>query len=413
MATSTARNTADSSSGQLYMGEEPFWAPDPTVVSPFTPLTAVRFTGESLIHDNQTITSDEVRSDAQVTDEVRVGVGASGDVNFELSYGTFDRFFEGALRNNWSTEVDINAPVSPNTPVTVAIASPLTVLSIPGSPNEASGIQVGQFLYITGSTSSPTNNGFQRVTANDGDGALTVTPGFAAAESGTNLRVRGSHLRNSTIKKSYILAKLFSDLSPQEIQYFTGMRIGGFTNQIEPGAIVTGTGSFLGKRGFASNTLVGVSVAAEAPSGDVGNAVDNISDILLDSAALDADLTNINWEVNNNTRDKPAIANLGNIDIGLGRFNVTGNVTMYFSGRTLYDKFLANTYHSFSFAVTIGTDAYVIHFPSIKFTAGPVLIEGNDGDVVAPMDFTARRDPTLGYTMSIDRFSNAVGADLD
>lgn len=409
MATSTARTTADSSSAQLYMGEEPFWGPDPQVVSPITPLTAVRFTGESLIHDNQNITSDEIRSDSQVTDEVRVGVGASGDVNFELSYGAFDRFFEGALRNDWTAELDVNAAFSPNIPKTVVIGSPLSEFTIPGSPGAL--VQVGQFIYVTGSLTSPSNDGFYRVTAEVGD-VFSVSPSFAVAESGTNLRVRGSHLRNGTLKKSYILAKVFTDLSPEEILYFTGMRIGGFTNQIEPGAILTGTGSFLGKRGFATNSLAGLAAAAAAPSGEVANAVDNVSDILLDSAALDADLTSINWEVNNNTRDKPAVANLGNIDIGLGRFNVTGGITMYFSSRTLYDKFLANTYHSFSFAVTVGTDAYVFQFPSIKFTAGPILAEGNDGDVVAAMDLTARRDPTLGFTMSIDRFSNAVGSDL-
>lgn len=412
MATCDARTTADSSSAQLYMGEETCWGADPLNVSPITPLTAVRFTGESLVHDQTTISSNEIRSDAQITDHVRVGVGASGDVNFELSYGTFDRFFEGALRNDWSAELDINSGGSPADARTITIGSPLNVINIPGSPGIE--LAVGRWIYVTGSTSSPSNDGFYRVTAINGDD-VTVTPSFAAAETGTNLRIRGSHLRNGTTKKSYVLAKVFTDLSPQEILYFTGMRVGGASIEITPGQILTGSLSFLGKRGFATNGLSsfpGLSGAADAPSGDVANAVDNISNILLDGSALDADLTSINFEINNNTRDKPAVANLGNIDIGLGRFNVSGNVTMYFSSRTLYDKFLAASAHSFSFAITVGSDAYVINFPSIKFSAGPVLAEGNDGDVVAAMDFLARRDPTLGFTLSMDRFSNAIGDEL-
>jgi len=200
-------------------------------------------------------------------------------------------------------------------------------------------------------------------------------------------------------------------LTPQEILYFTGMRVGGASLSIVPGEIVTGSMSFLGKRGFASNTSVGISDVA-APAGDVANAVDNVSDLLLDGSALAADLTQLTFEINNNTRNKPAVANLGNIDIGLGRFNVEGNITAYFKDRTLYDKYLAFTAHSWSFAITVGDDAYVIEFPSIKFSNGVIVAEGNDQDIVANMDFTARRDPTKGYTMAINRFSDAVGADL-
>ena len=417
--TTSIRATADSSAAQLYMGVEECWGDNPLSVSPQQVLTAVRFTGESLVHNQTTISSGEIRSDGQVTDHVRVGVGAAGDINFELSYGTFDRFFEGALRNDWTDEIDINAPSSPNNPQTVTIGpgSPqnLAQLSVAGSPSPLLNAAVGRWIYVTGSTSSPSNDGFYRVTANDGDGLVTVTPSFSSAESGTNLRIRGSHLRNGTTKKSYMVAKVFSDLSPQEILYFTGLRVGGTSFEITPGQILTGTLSFLGKRGFAVSgaaNFPGLTSALEAPSGDVANAVDNVSNILLDGTALDADLTTINFAVNNNTRDKPAVANLGNIDIGLGRFNLSGNVTMYFSSRTLYDKFLAATAHSFAFAVTVGSDAYVYNFPSIKFSNGAVIAEGNDGDVVAAMDYDARRDPTLGFTMSIDRFSNAVGADL-
>ena len=403
-------STADSSRVQLYMGEEQCWGADPTTVSPRPVLTAVRFTGESLTHTQDSVTSDEIRSDGQVTDLVRTQVGAEGDINYELSYGTFDRFFEGALRADWSSEVDVNNGTGSPQTATVTIASPLNVLTVTGSPNPLKNIQVGAFIRVTGSATSPTNNGFYEVLAN-ASGALTVSPAFAAPETGTNLRIQSSHLRNGVTKKSYVIEKRFTDLSPQEILYFTGMRVGGASLSIVPGEIVTGSMSFLGKRGFASNTSVGISDVA-APAGDVANAVDNVSDLLLDGSALAADLTQLTFEINNNTRNKPAVANLGNIDIGLGRFNVEGNITAYFKDRTLYDKYLAFTAHSWSFAITVGDDAYVIEFPSIKFSNGVIVAEGNDQDIVANMDFTARRDPTKGYTMAINRFSDAVGADL-
>ena len=407
------RVTADSSSAQLFMDEEVCWGDDPLVVSPRPVLTAVRFTGESLEHTQESIASDEIRSDGQVSDFVRVAVGATGDINFELSYRTFDRFFEGMLRNNWSAEVD--ASVSPLITVTLDV-SPGTI-SVPGSPNELSGIvQVGQFIRVTGSAVSPTNDGIYEVISDDGDGLLGISPSPPSAEASTSLVVQASRLINGTVRKSYLIEKRFTDLSPEQSLYYTGMRVGNGDANIAPGEIVTGTLSFLGKRGFAlDGPLSGVAGITEvaAPTFDVANAVDNISDLLLDGIPLDADLTGITWSVNNNTRDKPAISVLGNVDIGLGRFNVEGNITMYFSSRILYDMFLAFTTHSWSFVITVGANAYLFEFPSIKFATGVIVAEGNDGDVLANMDFQAKRDPTKGYTMAINRFSDDIGAEFD
>ena len=407
------RKTADSSSAQLYMAEEVCWGDDPLVVSPRPSLTAVRFTGESLTHTQETIASDEIRADAQISDFIRVAVGAEGDVNFELSYRTFDRFFEGLLRNDWSSEIDVNR-ASPLTGTVTIDASPSTI-SVAGSPNALANVQAGQFIRVSNSQVSPSNNGFYQVTANVG-GLLSVTPGFAQAESNTSLQIQGSHLRNGVIKKSYLLEKRFTDLSPIQSLYFTGMRAGTGNITVEPGAILTGTLGFAGKRGFAQDgplsDVAGITESA-APAFDVANAVDNVSGLLLDGIALDADLTSITADVNNNTRDKPAVANLGNVDIGLGRFNVEGNITAYFANRVLYDKYLAFTAHSWSFVVTVGANSYVFSFPSIKFSNGVIVAEGNDGDVVANMDFAARRDPTLGFTVSIDRFSDDIGAEFN
>jgi hypothetical protein len=398
------------------MAPEACWGDDPLVVSPRPVLTAVRFTGESLAHTQESVTSDEIRADSQITDLVRVAVGAEGDINFELSYRTFDRFFEGLLRNDWDAEVDVNNGTgSPQTTSLVIAGSPQNTIAS-GSPGaNFTAIQVGAFIRVSGSTTSPTNDGFYEVLANAG-GTLTVSPSFPSAESGTNLRVQASHIRNGTVKKSFLLEKRFTDLSPQQVLYFTGMRSGAGDLSVVPGEILGGTLSFLGKRGFARNgplsDVAGITENA-APAFDVANAVDNVTALTLDGAALDADLTQITFSVNNNTRDKPAVGSLGNIDIGLGRFNVEGNITAYFSDRTLYDKYLAFTAHSWSFAVDVASNAYLYEFPSIKFSNGVILAEGNDGDVVANMDFQARRDPTKGYTLGLNRFSADVGAEFE
>lgn len=73
----------------------------------------LRITGESLVIERQNVVSDEIRPDRNISDLIQVGGGASGDVNFELSYGTFDALLEGALQGSWSTNVLKNGIVQP------------------------------------------------------------------------------------------------------------------------------------------------------------------------------------------------------------------------------------------------------------------------------------------------------------
>lgn len=49
--------------------------------------------------------SDELLSHRQATDAILDNVEVGGDINFELSYGTFDAFFESVFNNAWSTNV--------------------------------------------------------------------------------------------------------------------------------------------------------------------------------------------------------------------------------------------------------------------------------------------------------------------
>lgn len=74
--------------------------------TPVTPaFTKMRYTGDTLKHNRQNITSNEIRSDRNVADLIQVAGGAEGAVNFELSYGAFDAFLEAALCGTWSSNL--------------------------------------------------------------------------------------------------------------------------------------------------------------------------------------------------------------------------------------------------------------------------------------------------------------------
>lgn len=80
--------------------------------TPATPaLQEIRYTGESVNYSLRNIKSQEIRSDRNTTDLVQVQSDAGGDINFELSAGTFDDWIEAAMCGTWTADVLKNGTV--------------------------------------------------------------------------------------------------------------------------------------------------------------------------------------------------------------------------------------------------------------------------------------------------------------
>ncbi len=75
--------------------------------TPATPTFQVmRVTGGGGLKSNKTtVVSEEIRADRNVSAEILTGIDVTGSYNYELSYGSFDALFEGALKNTWATNV--------------------------------------------------------------------------------------------------------------------------------------------------------------------------------------------------------------------------------------------------------------------------------------------------------------------
>lgn len=97
MTTTGIRAGANASDTRLALVPEAAWG-----VTPATPaFTNVRFTSENLQPAKETVRSQEIRPDRNVTDEIMVGRSVSGNMDFELSYGTFDDLLESLFHSQW------------------------------------------------------------------------------------------------------------------------------------------------------------------------------------------------------------------------------------------------------------------------------------------------------------------------
>ena len=74
--------------------------------TPTTPtFTPIRHTGTTIGLSKDAIESEELRQDRQIANYRHGNKSVAGDVNIELSYGTFDDLLEATLAGTWATDV--------------------------------------------------------------------------------------------------------------------------------------------------------------------------------------------------------------------------------------------------------------------------------------------------------------------
>src|SRR5688572_19381929 len=68
-------------------------------------LKPLRYKGESMNPGFQFVRSEEIRSDRNDVDLIKVGHAAGGNVEFELSYASFDDWLEAVMCSTWTVAV--------------------------------------------------------------------------------------------------------------------------------------------------------------------------------------------------------------------------------------------------------------------------------------------------------------------
>lgn len=74
--------------------------------TPATPaFQTLRFNNESIAAQKETVKSEEIRADKNVSDILHVGTNVAGGISAEFSYGTFDDLIESVFRGVWTVDV--------------------------------------------------------------------------------------------------------------------------------------------------------------------------------------------------------------------------------------------------------------------------------------------------------------------
>lgn len=128
----------------------------------------LRITGTpNLAYAPQTIVSNEIRSDRQITDLIPVGADAGGDTGFEWSYGVVDTILESALFSTWA-----------NTKVATPTSGAMGAGTIPFAAT--AGFKVGQLIKLLDPSVAPASfaasHGVYEITTVTTNTSIAVSP---------------------------------------------------------------------------------------------------------------------------------------------------------------------------------------------------------------------------------------------
>ncbi|MDJ0952478.1 MAG: phage tail tube protein [Acidimicrobiia bacterium] len=368
--------------------------------TPATPaFNELRYNGESLNYNINNIISDEIRADRMTTDLIQVQADASGDVNFELSYGAFDDFLAGGLADTWGTLVAVSA-------TDIDAAAGDNSFNTAMGDFVADGIIQGQWVEVRGFT-DPANNGYFRVTSVT-SGKIIVAGGTLVTEAaGATITIGGSVVRNGVTPISYSVQKVLEDLSPAQYILLRGMRVGQIQLAFETASILTGTFSLMGLTSKVDTTGETGQTLVQAPTNEVMNATGNVQSVWIDdSLTTNTFFNTLNLNVNGNLRPQDAIGSLPHIGIALSRMEVTADAELYFQDDTEYQKFLQATFFSLAFRVEDNAgNAYIFTLPRCKYETGEVVAGGLDQDIFLSSTIRGLRDPVTDCMVQIDRFA--------
>jgi hypothetical protein len=361
----------------------------------------LRLTGETLKYAIQTVQSAEIRSDRMIADLAQVGAEASGDINFEFSYGEFDTLLAAALQGTWTAAGTNGATTGTATYVSS------TGLTLIGA--SLTNLVAGQWFRLVDSTTTANTQWYKAVTVPSAT-SLTVASGFTAATGNVGVIVQAARVVNSTSQTSFSIERNNADLT--QFQLFRGMTPSRLSLTLSPGQILTGSLSFMGKDSAAlagTSGMPGTSVASLTNT--VYNSVSNVFNILEGGSALSNTYArSLTINVDNSLRGQTALGTLGNVGIGAGQSVITGSLELYFADSTYLNKFINNTASSLSLRIGASSTGigYVLTFPNVKYTDGANPTPGGNQDVILNVPFQALRDSTSGYQVMVDRGGDAV-----
>lgn len=365
------------------------------------------FTSHSLRGTSDRQADTTIRSDAQMLEPQQLSIGAEGDVNSMIKYGTNDDWLAASLRH--STTWDAGATIA-TANVNIAINATTGVITL-GTGTWSVTPTAYKWIRITNATNAGNNNVFKVASATTTTITVSNKVGMVTESAAAAITIKqGEQITNGVGLDSWTIEATHEDLTTVLYPRWVGMVI----NRLRLGMTVRSFGNmtfgFVGKKEIGPIPTT-TDAGGVTPYTDFASmqCVDNVLKMQYLNAAVE--LTDFNIEINNSISGHEVLGSLGPVRARAGSFGVTGNVKAYFQDATLANDFLSNAVGSLSLVMKDSSNAlgniYIIDLPAMKFGGAPRDVSGINTDVMLDLPILGFRQSTENSTLRIVRFPNA------
>lgn len=348
----------------------------------------LRRTESSLALSKDTYESQEINTTYQ-TNDMRHGVRrVAGNINGELSPGTYKDFIAAALRRDFAAVTAISA-----LSLTLAGSGPYTLTRGSGSWL-TDGLKIGDVIRITaGAVNASNSNKNLLITA------LTATVATVIVLNATALVAEGP-IVSCTVSvpgkksfvpasghtdKSFYIEHWFSDIA--QSHQFSGCKVGSVGIKLPPTGLAGIDIAFQGKDMATATSAYYTSPAAATATGTVAA----VNGVLLVNGAAIAICTGLDINLEGGLSGDPVIGSNTVPAIFQGLVKVSGQFTAYFETGTLRDAFLNETEISLVVALTTGNAAAAdfIAFSLPRIKVGGASENDSQSGIIQTFPFTA------------------------
>ncbi len=384
-----------------------------------TPVTGngknLRMQGETLDFALTKTGDKEIRSDRMETSSTTTGAATAGGIKTHLSYAEYDPLLASLLQTviaAYGTDGVGTSFVGTFTATTItAGAAPITTSAfttlVKGQwfkVNAPSDANDGKWLRVSTLT-APTSTVI----------TLDVNTPAVISASVAGTTIAACRMTNGVTQTSFSLERSQNDIAVPLFFTYRGMTPSKFSISFSSGALVEPSFEFMGKDMVkaTAKAIPGTLVASQTY--EILNAVTGVGFVWENGVPLTGtSIKKLDMSIDNSLRMQDAIGTLGAQGIGSGTLKVAGSASIYLADGAFLDKFLADTYTSFSLSCRDPSlNGYVFTLPKVMITKCTITAGARDTDMMLELTFEAKGDLTnataaLRQAIFIDRLGAAV-----
>lgn len=371
---------------------ESVWGTVPVAAS----AQALRRVTSDLDLQKDTFQSNEIRADYQVAD-MRHGMrSVSGTINGELSPKTYADFFGAAMRRDFAAVSSLTA-----LSITIAASGSNYTLTRAAGSYLTDGVKVGQVVRLTAGSFTAGNLNNNLLVMNVTALVLTV-----AVVNGSNLTAEGP-IASATlaipgkytyipttghVDRSYSIEHWYADIAQSEV--FSGCKVSQIDVQMPATGMATCAVAFMGKDVTPTASEYFTTPTAQTSTG----ALAAVNGALFVAGTKVANVTGLNFTINNNMTQEAVVGSNYSPDIFEGRVTVSGQLTAFFEDATLRNLFVNETTASLMVTLTTAGDnnADFVAVAMTKVKVGGASKDDGEKGIIQTLPFTALLDTSGG-----------------